>query len=192
MTRKTDNAVLNQDDTTNNAKIKINALELYVSHYTLSLEELNSLMNQITKKTPTHLHYPEKFVFMKEVISQSFWTFELGVQESIDIPVWVHVVFQQSDRQHNQNLNNDTFYRLPVTSDQVVIGNEKNPDSAILLSYDDDQYSQAKGQLEEAFRVLTKEKFVQPYKTEDVFRLSNDGDNIGYNIQFRYTISKKF
>ena len=129
---------------------------------------------------------------MKEVISQSFWTFKLGVQEGINIPVWVHVVFQQSHRQRNQNLNNDTLYRLPVTSDQVVIGTEKYPDSAILLNYDDDQYSQANGQIKEAFRTLTIDNSVQPYKTEDVFRLSNDGDNIGFNIQFRYTISKKF
>ena len=72
---------MNNDNATNNAKIKINASEWYVLHYTPSLEEYNKLLNQITKKTPTELHYPEKFVFMKEVNTQNFWTFELGTQE---------------------------------------------------------------------------------------------------------------
>ena len=55
------------------------------------------------------------------------------------------VVFQQNDRQHDQNLNNDTFVRLPVISAQVVIGTERYPDSGLLLNYDDDDYSQGYG-----------------------------------------------
>ena len=109
LTRNTDNAVLNEHNATNNTKIKINALEWYVPHYTPSLEDYNKLTNQITKKTPTNLHYPEKSVFMEEVNTQSFWTFELGVQEGINVPIWIYVVFQQSNRQHDQNLNNDAF-----------------------------------------------------------------------------------
>ena len=46
------------------------------------------------------------------------------------------------EKQNDQNLNNDTFYRMPVTSAQCIIGTEKNPDNAILLNYDDDDYSQ--------------------------------------------------
>ena len=114
-------------------------------------------MNQITKKTPTELHYPERSVFMKGVNTQKFWTFELGVQEGINVPVWVYIVFQRSDRQHHQILNNDTFYRKPVTSAQVVIGTEKYPDSGISLDYNDDDYSQGYGQIKEAFGALTKD-----------------------------------
>ena len=66
LTRNTDNAVLNKGNATNFVKIKINATEWYVPHYTPSLEELKKLMNQITQKTPTQLHYPERSVFMKE------------------------------------------------------------------------------------------------------------------------------
>ena len=97
MTGNTDNAVLNKDNATNNAKIKINAIECYVPKYTPSLEELIELMNQIVKKTPTELHYPEKSVFMKEVNNQNFSTFQLGVQEVINVPIWIHVAFQQND-----------------------------------------------------------------------------------------------
>ena len=137
LTRNTDNAVLNKDNATNNAKTKINAIEWYVPHYTPSLEKHNKIMNQIVKKRPTNLHYPEKFVFPKQVNSQNFWTFELGTQERVNVPIWIYVVFQQNDRQHDQNLNNDTFHKMPVTCAQCIIETEKYPDSGFLLNYDD-------------------------------------------------------
>ena len=70
-------------------------------------------MNQIVKEMATELQYPERSVFIKQLKTQSFWTFELGSQQGNNVPVWIYVIFQQSDRQHNQNLNNDTFYRMP-------------------------------------------------------------------------------
>ena len=177
LTRNTDNAVLNKNDATNNAKIVINGIEWYVPHYTPSLEEYNKLQIQLKQKTPTNLYYPERSVFMKEVNTQNFWTFELGTQEGLK-----YVAFQQHDRQHDQTLNNDTFYKMPVTSAQCIIGTEKYPDSAILLNYDDDDYSQGYGQIKEAFKALTKDNILQPYISEDDFRSDNNGNNIGYNI----------
>ena len=55
LTKNFDNAVLNKNNATNNAKIKINGIEWYASHYVPSLEEYNELTNQISKKTPTNL-----------------------------------------------------------------------------------------------------------------------------------------
>ena len=112
-------------------------------------------------------------------------------QEGINVPIRVYVAFQQSDRQHDQNLNNDLFARLPVISAQVAIGKERYPDTAILIKYDDDEYSQGYGQIKEALRALTKDDILQPYKTKDDFRLSNVGDCIGYNIH-AFDIKKKF
>ena len=57
----------------------------------------------------TELHYPEQSVFMKEVNSQNNWNFQLGSQERVNVPIWLFVAFQQNDRQHDQNLNNDFF-----------------------------------------------------------------------------------
>ena len=170
MTRKTDNAVLYKDNTTNNAKIKINAIEWYVPHYTPSLEQENIIMNQNIKKMATEIHYPERSVLLEGVNTENFWTFELGTQEGINVPIWIFVNFQQSDRQHNQNLNNDTFYRMPITSAQIVIRTEKYPDSPILLNYDEDEFSQGYGQIKEAIRALTKDDILQPYISEDDFR----------------------
>ena len=182
MTRNSDNAVLNKGNAINNGKIKINAIEGQVPHYTPSMQQQSILSKQILNKTPTEIKYPERSVFVKEVNTQNFWTFELGTQEGINIPTWIFVVFQQNDRQHDQNLNNDTFVRLPVISAQVVIGTERYPDSAILLNYDDDDYAQGYGQIKEALRALTKDDLLQPYISEVDFRSSNEGNNIGYNI----------
>ena len=182
LTRNTDNAVLNKDNIVVNGRVKINSLVWYVPHYSPNLEEYTKLMAQIKKNTPTLLHYPERSVFMKEVNTQNLWTFELGTQEGINVPIWIFVAFQQNDRQNDQNLNNDSFYRPLVTSAQCIIGTEKYPDSSILLNYNDDNYSQGYGQVKEAFKALTKDNLLQSYISDDDFRSCNDGSNIGYNI----------
>ena len=76
----------------------------------------------------------------------------------------------------------NTFVRLPVLSAQVVIGTERYPDSAILKNHDDDDYCQGYGLIKEAFRGLTKDDILKPYISEDDFRSSNEGNDIGYNI----------
>ena len=182
LTRNTDNAVLNKANATNNDEIKINSLEGYVPHYTPSLNEYNKLMAQVQQKSPTNHHYRGRSVSMKEVNTHNFWTFELGIQEGLNVLIWVFVVFQQMDRQNDQKLNNDTFVRLPVISAQVGIGTERYPNFAILLSYKDDDYSQGYGQKKVVFKALTKDDVGQPYTSEDVFRSSNDVDNVDYNI----------
>ena len=182
MTRNNDNVVLNKGNAINIGKIKINGIELYVAHYTPSIQQQTILSKQIIINTPTEIIYPERSVFMKEVNTQNYWIFEFGEQEGINIPTWIFVGFQQNDRQHDQNLNNDTLVRLPVISAQVVIGPERYPDSGISLNYDDDDYSQGYGQIKEAFKALTKDNILQPYISDHDFKSSNDGNDIGYNI----------
>ena len=182
MTRKTDNAVLNKENAVANGRVKIISLDWYVPHYSANLEEYTKLMTQIKKNTPTLLHYPERSVFMKEVNTQNLWTFELGSEEGINVPIWIFVAFQQNDRQNDQNMNNDTFYRPLVTSAQSIIGTEKSPDGGILLNYNDDDFSQGYGQIKEAFKALTKDSHLQQYVSKHDFRSSNDGNNFGFNI----------
>ena len=182
LTRNTDNAVLNNDNAVAIGRVKNNGLDWYVPHYSPNLEEYNKLMNQIKKNTPTQLNYLERSVFMKKVNTLSLWTFELGSQEGVNVPIWIFVAFQQNDRENDQTLNNDTFYRPLVTSALCIIGTEKYPDSGILLNYNDDDYSQGYGQIKEAFKALTKDNLLQPYISDADFKSSNDGNNIGYNI----------
>ena len=182
VTRASDNAVLNKADATNFGKVKINAFEWYVPRYTVSMSQQAVLSNQILRRIPTELQYIERSVFLKDVNTQNLWNFDRGTQEGTNVPIWIIVGFQQSDRQKSQNENIDTFYRPPVMSAQCIIGIEKYPDSAILLIYTDDDYSQGYGQIKEAFKALTKDDILIPYISDHDFRSSNDGNNIGYKL----------
>ena len=166
-------SVLNKDNAVNIGKSKINAIEWYVPHYISSILQQAILSKQILSKTPTELQYAERTVFMKEVNTHKFWTFDLGTQEGINVPIWIIVGFQQKEREGSQKLNKNTFYRPPIGSAQCIIGTEKYPDSAILLNYDDDEYSQGYGQFKEAFRALTSDDILQPYISDNDFRSSN-------------------
>ena len=116
---------MNKTNGTAFGKIKINSIDWYVPHYTASFKEQGILMEEITDKIPTELRYVERSVFMKEVNTQNLWSFELGTQEGVKVPIWIIVCFQQSDRQNDQKLKIDTFYRFLVTSVQCIIGTEK-------------------------------------------------------------------
>ena len=174
LTRNSDNAVLNKSDTTILGKVKVNAIECYVPHYTASMSQQALLSNQIVNEIHTELQYRERSVFMKESNSQNVWNFELGTQEAINVPIWIIKGFQQQDRQNSQNENNDTFYRPSVISAQCFIGTEKYPDSSFLLNYNDDDYNQGYGQIKQAFRALTKDDILQPYISDHDFRSSNN------------------
>ena len=152
LTRNSDNAVLINADATNLGKVKINAIECYVPHYTASMSQQAVLSNPIVNKIPTELQYIERSVFMKEVNTQNICNFELRTQEGINVPIWIIISFRQQDRQNSQNESNDTFYRPSITSAKCIIGSEKYPDSGILLNYDDDDYNQGYGQIKETFR----------------------------------------
>ena len=116
----------------------------------------------------------------------------------MNVPIWIIIGFQQQDRQNSQNLNNDTFCRLPVVSAQCIIGRENYSDGGLLLNYYDDDYSQGYSQIKEAFRALTKDDILPTYISDDDFRSSNAAANdVGYNlyvfdIQYRknYTASQ--
>ena len=107
--RYSDDAVLNKGNAINNTKTEFKSIDWYVKNYTPSIEQQRMLMKQIVDKTPTELNYPEISVFMKEVKPQNLWTFKLGTQEGPNVSLLIYVAFQQNDRQHDQNLNNDTF-----------------------------------------------------------------------------------
>ena len=183
LTRNKADAAIDKADAIANARIRIDNIHWYVPHYTPSIQQQSTLSKQILSKTPTELRYVERSVFMKEVTNQNVWNFELGSHENMNVPIWIIIGFQQRDRQDSQNLNNDTFCRLPVVSAQSIIGTEKYRDAGIFLNYEDDDYSQGYHQIKEAFRALTKDDILQPYISEADFRRSNAAVNdIGYKL----------
>ena len=118
LTKISDNSVLNKDNPTNIGKIKISSIEWYVPHCTPSSPQQAILSKQKLSKTPREFQYVGRSVFMKEVNTQSLWTFELRTQERINVPIWNILGFRQKVGQHSQKFNNDTFCRHPVTSAQ--------------------------------------------------------------------------
>ena len=190
LTRNKDDAVIDKAGGIADAGIRIDHIHWYIPHYTPSIQQQSTLSKQTLSKTTTELRYVERSVFIKEVNNQNVWNFEIGSHENMNVPIWIIIGFQQRDRQDSQNLNNDTFRRLPVVSPQCIIGTEKYPDAAILLNYDDDDYSQGYHQIKEAFRALTKDDIVQPYISEADFRTSNVAANdIGYDL---YVFDKRY
>ena len=99
---------------------------------------------------------------MKEVKNQKLSNIELVSQESRNFSIWFIIGFQQRDRQDSQNLNNDTFFKLPVTTAHCNNGTENYSDAGILLIFDIDDYSQSYGQIRADFRALTKDEIIQP------------------------------
>ena len=105
--------------------MKYNAIQWCLPLYRPGTPQQAILGKQISSKVPTGLQYVERSVFMKEVNTQNLWTFELGTQEGINVPIWIVLGFQQRERQDSQKLNNDTFYRPIVTSAQCIFGTKK-------------------------------------------------------------------
>ena len=183
LTRNKDDAVIDKAGGIADARIRIDHIHWYVPHYLPSIQQQSTLSKQILSKTPTELRYVERSVFMKEVNNQNLWNFEMGSHENMNVPIGIIIGVQQRDRQDSQNLNNDTFCRLPVVSAQCIIETEKYPDAGIILNYEDDEYSQGYHQIKEAFKALTKDEILQPYISDDNFRTSNAAANdIGYNL----------
>ena len=109
LTRNKDDAVIHKAADLADAKIKNEHIHWYVPHYLTSVQQQGILSKQILIKTPTELSFVERPVFLKEVNNQNLWSFDLGSQENMNVPVWVITGFQQRDRQDSQNLNYDTF-----------------------------------------------------------------------------------
>ena len=83
----------------------------------------------------------------------------------MNVPIWIVIGVRKLDGRDSQNLNNETFSRLSVTSAQCFIGTENYSDADTLLNYDDDdddddEYSQGYGPTKEIFRTLTKDDIV--------------------------------
>ena len=118
ITRNRDSSVLNKANAINNAKIKTIASEWYVPHYTPYIPQQLIFSKQILSKIPTELRYVERSIYTKQVNTRNFWTFGLGTQEGINVPIWIIAGFQQRDRHGSENLINDSFYRPPITNAQ--------------------------------------------------------------------------
>ena len=80
---------------------------------------------------------------MKVVTTENNWSFDLGVGDGIDIPIYVIVGFMQRDQFNQKHQNNDTIYRPSVVKTQCIVGSEKFPDAITNCNFNIDKYLQA-------------------------------------------------
>ena len=159
-------------------------ISLYKPHYNPSISNQKLMLGHIFSKTPKELSIIERSSFMKDVTTEINWTFELGVGDGIDIPIYVVVGFMQRDQFNQQHQNNDTFYRPGVLNAQCTIGSEKFPGVGIICIYVIDTYSQAYGEIVSCFRHLAKDNILQPYITQKglITSINYPYGNPGYKL----------
>ena len=94
LTRNKDEAVLDIVVGIADAKSKNDLIHWYVPRYTPSIRQQCIFSEHFLSKSPTKLRYVERSVFVKELIYQSLWNFQLSSQESIKIPIYNNIRFQ--------------------------------------------------------------------------------------------------
>ena len=93
LTRNKDDAVIDKAAGIADARKIIEYIHWYVPLYTPSIQQKGVLSKQILSSTQTELRYIERSIFLKEVNSQNVWNFELGSQESMNVPIWIAIGF---------------------------------------------------------------------------------------------------
>ena len=96
--RNSDNHVLSHPAQANNAanlafagRVIIDDVSWYVPHYTPSISNNKLLLEHSVSKAPTELSYIKRSSYMKDVTTENNSTFELGVGDGIEIPIYVIV-----------------------------------------------------------------------------------------------------
>ena len=111
---------------------------------------------------------------MEDVTTENNWTFELGVGDGNDIPIYVKVGFAQRDQFNQQHQNNGAICRPSVVNAQCIIGSEIFPDAGINCKYAFDKYSQAYDKIVSCFRYLAGNNILQIYITQKEFITPNN------------------
>ena len=142
------------------------------------------MLGHIVSKTPAELSFIKKSYYIKDVTIENVWTFELGVGDGVDIPIFVVLGFMQRDQFKQQHQNKDSSCRPSVVNAQCFIGCKKLPDAGIYCTYAIDKNSKAYGEVLSWFRHLANDNILQPYLTQKDFIESTNypDDNAGFNI----------
>ena len=99
----------------------------------------------------------------KRCSAKSEWSFDLGVGEVIDLPIYVTVELQRRDRLNIQLPYKNCFCRQPFELAQGNIGAEIHSDAGINLNYAEDKYNQGTSPVVSCIQKLTKDDILQPF-----------------------------
>lgn len=153
------------------AKIEITDIALYVPHYTTSLENQILVTEHVNNNNLTNMSYIERVMSTKSVNGNNTWTFELGVEAGMDIPIYVIVGFQTATRMGpSQEQNNGIFDRLDVIGASLKIGSERYPDNEMQIDYNRNNYVQPYDELKRFKKEYIGEQSLGPFVTYKEFK----------------------
>ena len=78
-------------------------LRWYVPHCTPNIPTQKIMLGHIVSKTAKEVSYIERSSYKKEKITENIWTFDLGVGDGVDIPIYVIVFFMLWDQLNQQH-----------------------------------------------------------------------------------------
>ena len=153
------------------AKIVIKDIALNVPHYTTSLENQLLVTEHVNNNKLTNMSYIERVMSTKSVDSNSNWTFELGVEAGMDIPIYVIVGFQTAARiGPDQTQNNGVFDILDVIGASLKIGSERYPDNEMQIDYNRNNYDEPYNELKRFKKEYIGEQSLPPFITYKEFK----------------------
>ena len=126
-----------------NAKVEIKDLVLYVRQFTPSIDNMNLINEHILANKSAVYPFTQNSYTTKPINANRKWTFEIGQETSIDIPLQIIVGFQSIERLQSQTQNNGVFDQLNITSAQCRIGTDRYPDQPYTLDYTRNKYNDA-------------------------------------------------
>ena len=53
------------------------------------MEQQKIISKQVLSEIPTEHQFVEISVFMTDLYIRNFWTFDVGIQEGINVPIWI-------------------------------------------------------------------------------------------------------
>ena len=89
---------------------KFDYVHWYLTHYIPSIPQQDILSKQVLSKKPKELQFVERSVFRKELNNQNLRNFQLGSQETNNVPILIG--FQHRESQESQNLNIDSLLKI--------------------------------------------------------------------------------
>lgn len=151
-------------------KILIKQIAWVIPHYTPSIENQTLVAQQLLNKEPTTLKYVERKSFTKAVNTNNNWTFEIGVEAGIEIPIYVIVSFQTRTRYSDQEQDNGLFDRPNILSASCSIGSERYPEDRMNIDYSRNNYLQAYGEIKNFWNNHVGEHLLDPRITKSEFK----------------------
>ena len=203
--RNSDNDGIHRANAVANGKMVIKDISWYVEKYTPNLDNQQLIADQLLSETPTELYYEERSEYRKKIPNDGLFTFEVGIENSKNIPSWIIIGFMADEKFDSQlHDNNNIFDWLPISQAVCRIGSERYPGNYINLNYPRNNFHEAYYQIENFFPKHSEDRIMKPFIGPNsfrrfynlyVFEINNQKDHIAAQpktIDFKFYNARGF